>query len=95
MIPPSTRRRLNSTFSTTSSYAWSGLRLSGSALWILSTTVLLIGVPLGLSVMEEQGMIEAEMEQKAREIGQNVSPHCALIGRATFEHNEAIEYHAN
>ena len=73
MIPPATRRRLNSTFSTTSSYAWSGLRLGGSALWILSTTVLLVGVPLGLSVIEEQGLLEAEMEQKAREIGQNVS----------------------
>ena len=35
--------------------------------------MLLIGVPLGLSVIEEQGMMEAEMEQKAREIGQNVS----------------------
>ncbi|MCJ1313894.1 mitochondrial import receptor protein [Agyrium rufum] len=72
MVPPATRRKISSTINTTSSYLSSGLWFSGKAIFVLSTSLLLFGVPFGLAVMEEQQIAEAEMEQKARSMGAEV-----------------------
>lgn len=69
MVPPATRRRLTSTVETVTGYITSGLWLGGKAVWVLSTSAFLIGVPLALAVMEEQQINEMEKEQRMRELG--------------------------
>lgn len=73
MLPPSTRRRIVSSFERVKGYAWYGLTLSGKTAWVVSTSALLLGVPFILAVVEEQQVVEAEKEQRMREMGNEVS----------------------
>lgn len=55
-----------------------GLFFSGKAMWVVSTSLLLLGVPWALAYAEEQQMIEMEremqMQQKAGELLTGGSP---------------------
>jgi len=72
ILPPSARRRLTSGFESVKSYSWSGLKLAGKSAWILSTSVLLVGVPYVLALVDEQQVVEMEKEQRMREMGQEL-----------------------
>ncbi|TVY25771.1 Mitochondrial import receptor subunit [Lachnellula hyalina] len=72
IIPPTTRTYISNTVETTTSWVKSGLLLSGKTLWIVSTSALLLGVPYALAFAEEQGVMDYENEQKAREQGASV-----------------------
>jgi import receptor subunit TOM22 len=50
----------------------SGVFFSGKALWVISTSALLLGVPWALAFAEEQQVFEMEKEMKMRESGQEV-----------------------
>lgn len=63
-IPPSYRYRIASVSSTVSSFVSSGASFAGKGLWILTTSSLLLGVPLALSIIGEQQLIEMEREMK-------------------------------
>jgi len=69
IIPASTRSYINSACSTTYSYVAGGLSFSGKALFVLSTSALLLGVPWALAFAEEQQMVEMEKEMRMREMG--------------------------
>ena len=73
MIPPTTRSYISSTVSTTASYIKSGLGMGGKALFVLSTSALLLGVPWALAFAEEQQVVEMEKEMRMREMGSEVS----------------------
>ena len=73
MIPPTTRRKLASNFSTATGYTKSGLRFGGKAFWVVSTSILFFGIPMALSVVEEMSILEMEKEQKVRDMGNEVS----------------------
>ena len=62
MLPPSQRRAITSTVSSTTSWLKAGAVFSGKALWVVSTSLLLLGVPWALAYAEEQQMIEMERE---------------------------------
>ncbi|KAF2014823.1 mitochondrial import translocase, subunit Tom22 [Aaosphaeria arxii CBS 175.79] len=64
IIPASTRRSINSKFSTASSWVKSGLSLGGKTLWVVSTSALLLGVPWALAYSEEQMLVEQEREMQ-------------------------------
>jgi len=72
MLPPSQRRFLTSSLSTSAYWLKSGLTFSGKALWVVSTSLLLLGVPWAMAYADEQQMIEMEkemqMQQRANEI---------------------------
>jgi import receptor subunit TOM22 len=72
MLPPTQRRFLASTASTTSSWVKSGLTFSGKALWVVSTSLLLLGVPWALAYAEEQQMIEMEKEMQMQQQASNL-----------------------
>ena len=74
MIPPTTRSYISQTVSTTTSYIKSGLGFGGKALFVLSTSALLLGVPWALAFAEEQQMVEMEKEMRMREMGGEVRP---------------------
>jgi len=63
MIPPATRRRISNTASSLASFTRSTLRFGGKALWILSTSAFLLGVPWALAYAEEEQYIQMEREQ--------------------------------
>ncbi|KAL2001566.1 hypothetical protein VTN02DRAFT_1590 [Thermoascus thermophilus] len=63
IIPPATRRRVTSTVSSLTSFTKSTIRFSGKALWILSTSAFLLGVPWALAYAEEEQYIQMEREQ--------------------------------
>lgn len=63
MIPPSARRTVTSSVSTLTSLTKASLSFSGKALWIVSTSAFLIGVPWALAYAEEEQYIQMEREQ--------------------------------
>jgi len=67
ILPPKQRRYLTSTINTTSSLIKSSFSLGGKALWIFSTSALLIGIPFAMAYQEEQQMIEMEREMKMQQ----------------------------
>lgn len=73
IIPPTTRTTISSFFSTTSGYVTSTLGFGGKALFVLSTSALLLGVPWALAFAEEQQIADMENEMRAREVGSEVS----------------------
>jgi len=67
ILPPTQRRFLSNTVSTTTSWVKTGLTFSSKALWVVSTSALLLGVPWALAYAEEQQMIEMEREMKMQQ----------------------------
>nr|CAE47910.1 mitochondrial import receptor subunit tom22 homologue, putative [Aspergillus fumigatus] len=63
IVPPSTRRQISSTVSTLTSFTKSSISFSGKALWILSTSAFLLGVPWALAYAEEEQYVQMEREQ--------------------------------
>jgi import receptor subunit TOM22 len=62
MIAPSTRDSIKGAVRTTGSWIkWTGMT-AGSAAWIITTSALLVGLPLGLCIETEAGMIQQEKE---------------------------------
>jgi len=72
MIPPQTRRKMADTLDATYGWTWSGLQLGGKAAWIISTSILLLGVPFGMALAEEAQAMEIEKEQQQRDLGNEV-----------------------
>lgn len=63
MIPPSARRAATTTASSLTSFSKASLSFSGKALWIISTSAFLLGVPWALAYAEEEQYIQMEREQ--------------------------------
>lgn len=72
IVPPTYRKKLSSAANTTYDWTTSGLSFSGKALWVISTSALLLGIPWALAFSEEQQMQEMErdmrMQQGANEV---------------------------
>ncbi|CAI4035980.1 hypothetical protein SMKI_14G1910 [Saccharomyces mikatae IFO 1815] len=60
IVPPGKRQTISSFFSFTSSFVRNAFAKSGNLAWTLTTTALLLGVPLSLSILAEQQLIEME-----------------------------------
>ncbi|KAF1983168.1 mitochondrial import translocase, subunit Tom22 [Aulographum hederae CBS 113979] len=67
IVPASTRRSLSSVGANTYAYGATGASWLGKALWVVSTSALLMGVPWALAYAEEQQMVEMEREMKAQQ----------------------------
>ncbi|WEW61715.1 mitochondrial import receptor subunit Tom22 [Emydomyces testavorans] len=63
IIPPSSRRKISSTFSSLASLTRSTFSLGGKTLWVVSTSAFLLGVPWALALAEEQQFVQMEREQ--------------------------------
>ncbi|KAI0393994.1 mitochondrial outer membrane translocase complex, subunit Tom22 [Xylariaceae sp. FL0594] len=69
IVPPQTRGAIANTFSTATNAVKSTLSFGGKTLWIISSSVLLVGIPWVLAWSEEQQLLEMEKEMKMREMG--------------------------
>jgi import receptor subunit TOM22 len=66
-VPPTYRKKLSSAANTTYDWTTSGLSFSGKALWVISTSALLLGIPWALAFSEEQQMQEMEREMRMQQ----------------------------
>lgn len=69
IVSPSTRKRLVETWRTTTSYATWGGKLAGNAVWVITTSALLVGLPLALAIENETMMVQQEKEMLAQQQG--------------------------
>lgn len=63
IIPPQTRRRITATINGVSDATKSTFSFSGKALWVISTSAFLLGVPWALAFAEEEQYVQMEREQ--------------------------------
>ncbi|KAJ5485798.1 hypothetical protein N7530_000098 [Penicillium desertorum] len=63
MVPPSARRTVCSTVSSITDLTKATFSFSGKALWVISTSAFLLGVPFALAYAEEEQYIQMEREQ--------------------------------
>ena len=90
MLPPSQRRFITSTASTTTSWFKAGAVFSGKALWVVSTSLLLLGVPWALAYAEEQQMIEMEREMQMQQQASSMLTQPGEGGQAGGEAKAAL-----
>lgn len=64
IVPPKYRYQAQEVGSSVASVVKSVFSFSSSALWVITTSSLLLGVPLTLSVISEQQLMEMEKEMK-------------------------------
>ncbi|KAI1200002.1 mitochondrial outer membrane translocase complex, subunit Tom22 [Nemania serpens] len=69
IVPPQTRGYIANTVSTAGNAVKSVLSFGGKTFWVISSSVLLLGLPLALAWTEEQSMLDIENEMKMREMG--------------------------
>jgi len=67
IIPPKQRSLLSSTYNTAADWVGKGLHFSGQALWVISTSALLVGLPFALAYQDDQTMAEAEQQMKMQQ----------------------------
>ncbi|CAI4049869.1 hypothetical protein SKDZ_14G1930 [Saccharomyces kudriavzevii ZP591] len=60
IVSPGKRQTISGFFSFASSFVKNAFSKSGNLAWTLTTTALLLGVPLSLSILAEQQLIEME-----------------------------------
>jgi len=63
IIPPQTRAKLTNTLTTTYNGAAKTVTFGGKSLWVICTSVLLLGLPYALAFQDEQ-MVQEEERQR-------------------------------
>lgn len=63
IVPPQSRRRIAATVSSLTDMTKSTFSFSGKALWVVSTSAFLLGVPWALAFAEEEQYVQMEREQ--------------------------------
>lgn len=69
IVPPSTRQSIAARISTLSSYSGVTLLWGGRAAWVLTTTLLLWGLPYSLAVEDEMRVIQQERDFNSQQQG--------------------------
>ncbi|PCH40005.1 mitochondrial import translocase subunit Tom22 [Wolfiporia cocos MD-104 SS10] len=69
IVPPSTRHKISTRFSRTTGFLTSSGKLVGNLVWIVTTSALLIGLPLALSLEDEAKIVAQEKEMLAQQQG--------------------------
>lgn len=107
ILPPSQRRFFSKSYDNVSSWLATALSFSGKALWVVSSSGLLLGVPFGLAYMEEQQMLAMEQEMKMTQSTNEVSwlmlrialglptPSLPLVAKLDMDRYLAIEGRAS
>jgi import receptor subunit TOM22 len=69
IVPPSTRHTLASKVSATASFLKKGGKILGNIVWVVTTSALLVGLPLALSLEDEAKIVAQEKEMLAQQQG--------------------------
>jgi import receptor subunit TOM22 len=76
IIPPTTRHNISSRLSNTASWIKRGGKLAGNIVWVVTTSALLVALPLALSLEDEAKIVAQEKEMLEQQQGaqQMLSP---------------------
>ena len=69
IVPPSTRHSISSKVSSTTSFIRKGGKILGNIVWVVTTSALLVGLPLALSLEDEAKIVAQEKEMLAQQQG--------------------------
>jgi import receptor subunit TOM22 len=69
IVPPTTRHTISSRISKTASFLKRGGKLAGNIVWVVTTSALLVGLPLALSLEDEAKIVTQEKEMLAQQQG--------------------------
>ncbi|EJT98718.1 mitochondrial import translocase subunit Tom22 [Dacryopinax primogenitus] len=72
IVPPSTRRAVAQRIYSAASYVRRGGKIAGTVVWVITTSALLIGLPLALSLEDEAKFVAQEREVLAQQQGQQM-----------------------
>jgi len=70
IVPPQTRTKLHARVSSTKNWALWGIFSAGSVAWWVSTSALLVGLPLALAIEDEMKIVQQERELQMQTAGQ-------------------------
>ncbi|WVQ80218.1 hypothetical protein IAT38_002323 [Cryptococcus sp. DSM 104549] len=70
IVPPVTRENLYRKYKTTAGWAWWSVQSAGTIAWWVSTSALLVGLPLALAIEDEGKVIAQEREMQMQSAGQ-------------------------
>ena len=77
IVPPATRHSLVSKVSTTASFFKRTTKFAGNVIWVVTTSALLIGLPLALILEDEAKVVAQENEMLAQQ--QGTQPVCSCF----------------
>ena len=69
IVPPTTRHKISSRLASTASFVKAGGKLVGNLVWIVTTSALLVGLPLALILEDEAKIVAQEKEMLAQQQG--------------------------
>ncbi|CCM05931.1 uncharacterized protein FIBRA_08170 [Fibroporia radiculosa] len=69
IVPPTTRHSISSRFSRATSFVKTSGKVVGNLVWIVTTSALLVGLPLALSLEDEAKIVAQEKEMLAQQQG--------------------------
>ncbi|KAI0923235.1 hypothetical protein AcV7_005807 [Taiwanofungus camphoratus] len=69
IVPPTTRHKISTRFSKAAGFVKSSAKLVGNLVWIVTTSALLVGLPLALSLEDEAKIVQQEKEMLAQQQG--------------------------
>ena len=72
IVPPTTRHAISMRLSKTASLIKRGGKLAGNIVWVVTTSALLVGLPLALALEDEAKIVQQEKEIIAQQQGQQV-----------------------
>ena len=70
IVPPQTRTSLSATYHSASAWTWWGVAGAGTVAWWVSTSALLVGLPLALAIEDETRVVQQEREMQMQSAGQ-------------------------
>lgn len=76
IVPPTTRHNISMRIAKTASMLKRGSKVVGNIVWVVTTSALLVGLPLALALEDEAKIVQQEKEMLEQQQGaQQVSPH--------------------
>lgn len=69
IVPPTTRHSISSRVSSTASFLKSGTKIIGNIVWVVTTSALLVALPLALSLEDEAKIVAQEKEMMEQQQG--------------------------
>lgn len=69
MVPPTTRHNITTTLAQTASYVKRGSKIVGNIVWVVTTSALLVALPLSLILEDENKVMTQEKEMLEQQQG--------------------------
>jgi import receptor subunit TOM22 len=80
IVPPTARLTAAERYEQAKAWAYWGVQKAGGVAWVVSTSALLVGLPLALAIEDETRIVQQEREMQMQSQGQQQVSRAALPG---------------